>query len=54
MHTKATELLVADFFPLASFVGIACQNEIIANEVRAALTARAVGLEVKVIPQWYF
>ena len=54
MHTKSTELLVADFFPITSLVGVACQNEIIANEARAALAARAAGIEVKVIPQWYF
>lgn len=54
MHVKATEFLVADFFPSSSLIGIGCQNEETASAVREILAEQEVKMQVKVFPNWYY
>jgi hypothetical protein len=54
LHVKATEFLIADFFPVSALIGIGCHNEETAVKVRAILVQHNSRLKVKVFPKWYY
>lgn len=54
MHKKMTEFLIRDFFPVTAFIGIAAQNDKVAEEVTATLKVNNIQIPVKTIKTWYF
>jgi len=54
LHTKATEFLVADYFPTKSFIGIGCHNEETADMARRIVAKHGLSIPVKVFPNWYY
>jgi hypothetical protein len=54
MHAKATEFLVADFFPVTAFTSVGCHNEQTATAARAILAQYGSHLPVSVKPHWYY
>lgn len=54
LHTKMTEFLVADRFPISALVGIGCHNEDTATKTREIVRKHGLDLTVKVFPNWYY
>lgn len=51
---KATEFLVADFFPIEAIIEIGCYNQQAATATRAILTANGLHIPVTIHPNWYY
>lgn len=54
MHEKASEFLVADYFPLRDFIGIGCFDDTVAEEVRQLSAGISRVPQIKVRRHWYF
>lgn len=54
LHTKSTEFLVADRFPIAALIGIGCHNEDTAIQTREIVRKHGLAINVKVFPHWYY
>lgn len=54
IHAKATEFLVADFFPVEALTSIGCQNAQTAAAAQAILAQHNLPLRVNVHPNWYY
>jgi hypothetical protein len=54
MHAKASEFLVADFYPISAFTAIGCHNEQTAERTRSILQQYGVAIPVTVQRNWYY
>ncbi|WP_082584054.1 type II toxin-antitoxin system toxin DNA ADP-ribosyl transferase DarT [Noviherbaspirillum sp. Root189] len=54
LHIKMTEFLIADFFPVTSFVEVGCHNEQVAEQVKQIMARQIPPLTVHVSPHWYY
>lgn len=54
MERYMAEALVYRVVPLDGLLGVACYNEQVAGELRQAIAARGLTLQVYVRPGWYF
>lgn len=54
LHTKMTEFLIADFFPVTAFLEVGCQNAEVAAQVSQIFAPLTPTLRVHVAPHWYY
>jgi len=53
-HQKASEFLVADFFPWSSFVEIGCYDKEAASRVKSAIADSPCEIPVRIFRNWYY